>query len=197
MGLELVHATRHNHPDTSKQVGFEHADLLAAAFRLKSIKPDASTHFLELVEYRSPAEMRIVPRTHNPGSAHLAFAVDDIFEEYERMKELAVRFRSAPVLIETGPNTGGYTVYLLDCSDISLEMIQARGEGCPKRWNPMGSVRPARALDVPPRTSSHPGAVRLRAGLPVLCIVSSTSALNRDFRRFDTERVRAICEPPP
>jgi len=31
--LELVHGTRHNHPDTSKQVGFEHADLLAAAVR--------------------------------------------------------------------------------------------------------------------------------------------------------------------
>jgi len=128
LGLELVHATRHNHPYTSRQVGFEHADLLAAAFRLKGVKPEASTHILELIEYRNPRGTKIDTRTNNPGSAHLAFAVDDIFEEYERMKRLGVRFRSEPVLIETGPNQGGYTVYFLDCNDITLELIHAGGK---------------------------------------------------------------------
>ncbi len=128
LGLELVHDTRHNHPYTSKQVGFENADLLAAAFRLPGKKPEHSTHFLELIEYVHPRGTRIDTRTNNPGSAHIAFVVDDIFHEYERMKALGVRFRSEPVAIEAGPNKGGYTVYFLDCNDITLEMVQPRRE---------------------------------------------------------------------
>ena len=56
----------------------------------------------------------------------MCFAVDDIHAEYDRLKELGVRFRSPPVAIEAGPNEGGYTVYFLDCNDITLEMIQPR-----------------------------------------------------------------------
>lgn len=126
LGLELVHEGRFNLPYTSKQVGYENADLLAAAFRLKGKQPESSSHILELIEYRNPKGTKLDTRTINPGSAHLCFAVDDIFAEYERMKELGVRFRSQPVAIEAGPNQGGYTVYFLDSNDITLEMIQSR-----------------------------------------------------------------------
>ena len=124
VGLELVHEGRFNLPYTSKQVGYENADLLAAAFRLPGKKPDSSTHILELIEYRNPRGTKLDTRTMNPGSAHLCFTVDDIFAEYERLQSLGVRFRSPPVAIEAGPNAGGFTVYFLDCNDITLEMIQ-------------------------------------------------------------------------
>jgi catechol 2,3-dioxygenase-like lactoylglutathione lyase family enzyme len=126
LGLELVHEGRFNHPYTGRQVGYENADLLAAAFRLKGKKPEASTHILELIEYIHPKGRKVDTHTLNPGTAHMAFAVDDIFGEYKRMKSLGVRFRSEPVAIEAGPNKGGYTVYFLDCNDITLEMIQPR-----------------------------------------------------------------------
>ncbi len=125
LGLELVHEGRFNLPYTSRQVGYDGADLMAAAFRLKGKKPEASTHILELIEYRNPKGTKVDTRTINPGSAHMCFAVDDIFAEYDRLTELGVRFRSPPVAIEGGPNRGGYTVYFLDCNDITLEMIQA------------------------------------------------------------------------
>ncbi|GAC1632040.1 MAG: lactoylglutathione lyase [Chloroflexota bacterium] len=129
LGLELVHEGRFNLPYTSRQVGYDNADLFAAAFRLAGKQPESSTHILELIEYRHPKGSRVDTRTINPGSAHMAFAVDDIFGEYERMKALGVRFKSPPVAIEAGPNEGGYTVYFLDCNDITLEMIQPRTAG--------------------------------------------------------------------
>jgi len=125
VGLELVHEGRFNLPYTARQVGYEGADLRAAAFRLAGKEPETSTHVLELIEYINPRGTKVDTRTINPGSAHLAFAVDDIFHEYERMSALGVRFRSEPVAIEAGPNQGGYTVYFLDCNDITLEMIQS------------------------------------------------------------------------
>lgn len=129
LGLELVHEGRFNLPYTAKQVGYENADLLAAAFRLPGKVPESSTHILELVQYLNPTGTKVDTRTINPGSAHLCFAVDDMWSEYERLKGLGVRFRSEPVLIEGGPNKGGWTVYFLDCNDITLEMIQARKAG--------------------------------------------------------------------
>jgi hypothetical protein len=41
------------------------------------------------------------------------------------MASLGVRFRSEPVAIEAGINTGGFTCYFLDPDDITLEIIQA------------------------------------------------------------------------
>jgi catechol 2,3-dioxygenase-like lactoylglutathione lyase family enzyme len=83
-----------------------------------------SGHTLELVEYVAPKGEKLDTRTKNTGSAHLAFEVDDICAEYERMKALGVRFRSDPVAIAAGRNQGGYTVYFLGPDDITLEIIQ-------------------------------------------------------------------------
>jgi catechol 2,3-dioxygenase-like lactoylglutathione lyase family enzyme len=60
----------------------------------------------------------------NTGTAHLAFEVDEIWPEYERMHALGVRFRNPPVAIEAGVNKGGYGCYFVDPDDITLELIQ-------------------------------------------------------------------------
>jgi catechol 2,3-dioxygenase-like lactoylglutathione lyase family enzyme len=129
LGMELVHEMRHTHPYTSRQIGYENADLLVAAFRIAGLEPQSSTHVLELIEYRHPKGVRLDTSTNNVGSAHLAFVVDDIFAEYERLTAEGVSFRSEPVRIEAGVNEGGYTVYFRDCNGITLEMVQPR----PKR----------------------------------------------------------------
>jgi catechol 2,3-dioxygenase-like lactoylglutathione lyase family enzyme len=56
----------------------------------------------------------------NPGTAHLAFEIDDIRAEYARMAGLGVRFRSESIAIEAGINKGGSTCYFLDPDDITL-----------------------------------------------------------------------------
>ncbi len=125
LGLELVHRQEQANAYTRKFVGYPDAHLKVAQFRIAGAPVARSGHLLELVEYVAPQGTKIDTRTLNPGTAHLAFQVDDIFAEYARMLALGVRFRSEPVAIEAGINRGGYTVYFLDPDDITLEIIQA------------------------------------------------------------------------
>lgn len=124
LGLHLVHEMRHNHPYTSRQTGFPNADLLVAAFLVPGVQPSSSTHALELVQYLNPPGTRLDTRTNNVGAAHLAFTVDDIHDEYERLAGEGVVFRSPPVPIEAGVNRGGYTAYFEDPDAITLELVQ-------------------------------------------------------------------------
>lgn len=124
LGLPLLYEMRHRHPYTSRQVGYEGADLLVAAFALSQI-PGYEGGRLELIEYVHPRGEALDPSTKNAGSAHLAFVVDDIQAEHARLSALGVRFRSDPVLVEEGVNRGAYTVYLRDPDDITLELVQS------------------------------------------------------------------------
>ncbi len=96
-----------------------------AQFHIKGLPTTRSGHVLELVEYVAPQGQKVDTQTKNTGTAHLAFQVDDVRAEYERMLALGVRFRSEPIAIEAGINTGGFTCYFLDPDDITLEIIQA------------------------------------------------------------------------
>jgi catechol 2,3-dioxygenase-like lactoylglutathione lyase family enzyme len=124
LGLELVHRQEQANAYTRKFVGYPDAHLKVAQFRISAARPARSGHLLELVEYVVPKGQKVDTRTLNPGTAHLAFEVDDIQAEYHRLVAGGVRFRSEPVAIEAGINKGGYTVYFLDPDDITLEIIQ-------------------------------------------------------------------------
>ncbi|RME85265.1 MAG: VOC family protein [Caldilineae bacterium] len=125
LGMELVHTQEQANAYTRKFVGYADAHLKVAQFKIPGKEPSRSGHVLELVEYVAPKGVRVDTSTPNPGTAHLAFEVDDIHAEFARLKALGVRFRSeAPVAIEAGINKGGYTCYFLDPDDITLEMVQ-------------------------------------------------------------------------
>lgn len=123
LGLPLLYELRHRHPYTSRQVGYPGADLLVAAYALSQV-PGEEGGRLELIEYLHPRGEALDVSTKNAGSAHLAFVVDDIGAEHTRLRELGVRFRSDPVLVEEGVSKGAYTVYLRDPDDITLELVQ-------------------------------------------------------------------------
>lgn len=124
LGMELVHRQEQANAYTRKFVGYPDAHLKVAQLKIRDLPPARSGHLLELVEYVAPRGARVDTRTLNPGTAHLAFEVNDIHAEYQRMVALGVRFRSEPVAIEAGINKGGYTCYFLDPDDITLEIIQ-------------------------------------------------------------------------
>lgn len=128
LGMEVVHRQEQSNAYTRKFVGYPDAHLKVAQLKIKGRQPGRSGHLLELVEYVAPKGQKVDTRTPNPGTAHLAFEVDDIQAEYRRIVELGVRFRSEPVAIEAGINKGGYTVYFLDPDDITLEIIQPPGQ---------------------------------------------------------------------
>jgi lactoylglutathione lyase len=124
LGMELVHRQEQSNAYTRKFVGYPDAHLKVAQLRIKGRETGRSGHLLELVEYVAPKGQKVDTRTPNPGTAHLAFEVDDIQAEYRRMVALGVRFRSEPVAIEAGINKGGHTVYFLDPDDITLEILE-------------------------------------------------------------------------
>jgi catechol 2,3-dioxygenase-like lactoylglutathione lyase family enzyme len=126
VGMKLVKTFVHDQPYTSVQLGFPNAVLKAATFTIEGIPATRSGHLLELIEYVNPRGEPTDTATNRPGSAHLAFQVDDLQAEYERMKALGVRFKSDPVKITAGPNEGGWTIYFLDPNDITLEMVQPK-----------------------------------------------------------------------
>jgi catechol 2,3-dioxygenase-like lactoylglutathione lyase family enzyme len=99
-------------------VGVPDAVVGAAQLRIPG-----SSHVIELFQYAPQlAPSDLVPNT--PGHAHLCFLVDDLPAAYAELRAQGVRFLSEPVLITAGVNTGGYGVYLLDPSGITLELFQ-------------------------------------------------------------------------
>ncbi len=125
IGMKLVHSQVQHNEYTAKLVAYEGAHLKVAQLAIDAMQQQRSGHLLELVEYVYPVCEPTDTATCRPGSSHLAFQVDDIFAEYNRMHELGVRFKSEPVAITAGINKGGYTCYFLDPDDITLEILQA------------------------------------------------------------------------
>lgn len=124
LGLELVHRQQQSNAYTSRLTGYDDADLLVAMLKLPDAPSGLSGHALELIEYVHPAGEPVDAATCNPGSAHLAFAIENMAETHRRLLDRGVKFKSDPVLIEAGRNKGGYTVYFLDPDGITLELIQ-------------------------------------------------------------------------
>ncbi len=83
-----------------------------------------STHKLELFEYAVPRGEPAVPRTNQPGSAHLSLYVDNLPAAYEELKGKGVQFRSPPIEIDAGANKGGWALYMLDPDGIPVELFQ-------------------------------------------------------------------------
>lgn len=64
-----------------------------------------------------PAEIA----TNQSGSGHLCLTVDDLRACHADLKTKGVRFKSEPVTITGGPNTGGLVVYFYDPDGYTLE----------------------------------------------------------------------------
>jgi catechol 2,3-dioxygenase-like lactoylglutathione lyase family enzyme len=84
----------------------------------------AETHRLELIEYVKPRSEPVDTSTNRPGAAHLAFVVEDIEAEYERLRAAGVRFKSAPNTVTFGINRGAKAVYFNGPDGIALELLQ-------------------------------------------------------------------------
>ena len=123
LGLELIAQWDSSQPYLRTIVGYPDAELRIALLRLPG-PAGALGHHIELLEYRRPRGTRGDANTYNPGNGHVAFMVDDLGTTYTELQAKGVRFKSAPVDITHGRNTGGRAVYFFDPDDITLEMIQ-------------------------------------------------------------------------
>lgn len=124
LGFELIHRQEQANDYTRRLVGYADAHLRIAQFALPGQPRGLSTHDLELVEYVAPRGRRGDTNICNPGAAHLAFAIDDINDRYERLAAAGIHFFSPPNGITGGVNEGGFTCYFHDPDQIVLEMVQ-------------------------------------------------------------------------
>jgi lactoylglutathione lyase len=119
--FEIVFAWNPQADYIRELVGYPDADIHAAILRLPG-----SDVFLELMEYRNVDRTPVDTRTANPGTAHIAFFVDDLDTYFAELTSRGVRSVSSPVTPTIGPNEGGRAVYLIDPDGIRVELIQTR-----------------------------------------------------------------------
>jgi catechol 2,3-dioxygenase-like lactoylglutathione lyase family enzyme len=119
LGLELLFIREVRDAYFGRIVGFPGCAVKAALLRVPG-----SNYHVELFQYLQPAGETYRPRPCDPGSCHLSFLVGDLPGLYRQLVSKGVNFASEPVLIEAGPNKGGYGVYLRDPNDILIEFFQ-------------------------------------------------------------------------
>ncbi len=135
LGMEVWNSQEQQNEYTSRLVAFPDAHLKVAMLRIPGAFAGPSYHHLELVEYVNPRGEKTDVATNRPGAPHLAFVTNDIHADFARLQQAGVRFKAdAPIEIVAGRNKGGFTVYLLDPDDITLELHQ------PPPGRPWGSV---------------------------------------------------------
>jgi catechol 2,3-dioxygenase-like lactoylglutathione lyase family enzyme len=125
LGMEAVTQQTQHNEYTARLVAYPEAHLKVAMLRIPGAFAGPSNHHLELVEYVHPKGAKTDVATNRAGAPHLAFVTDDLHAEMARLKAAGVRFKAEePIEIVAGVNKGGYTVYLLDPDDITLELSQ-------------------------------------------------------------------------
>jgi catechol 2,3-dioxygenase-like lactoylglutathione lyase family enzyme len=83
---------------------------------------------LELLRYHEPqGAVQTSLNLYDAGSAHIAFGVDDIDAEYERLRAAGVRFVSAPVTIAEGDFAGAQAAYAYDPDGNCVELVSSVG----------------------------------------------------------------------
>ena len=125
LGLTLVRRRPHVDSDyVAQQTGYDNVILNVASFQIAEGSPT-----LELVQYMSHAGPPAAAATNQPGCSHLCLLVSDLPSAYDELRARGVAFRSAPVHITAGPNTGGLVVYFADPDGYTLELFQPLGRG--------------------------------------------------------------------
>ncbi len=119
LGLEVLFTREVRADYFARIVGLPGCVVRAALLRI----PNSNYH-LELFEYLTPAGKAHQPRPCDPGSSHLALLVDDLPALYARLRSSDAEFVSEPVLIDAGPNRGGYAAYVRDPNGILIELFQ-------------------------------------------------------------------------
>jgi catechol 2,3-dioxygenase-like lactoylglutathione lyase family enzyme len=107
------------------------ADIVAYQnLKMKAVLLMGGGEKLELIQYISPRGTAVDPDSKNPGTAHLAFVVDDAFEWHKTLTDAGVKIRSPrPVLITSGAHKDWHAFYLYDPDGISLEFMQPPKQG--------------------------------------------------------------------
>lgn len=117
LGAKFLYRAEGSPKDVEKEVNVPGAITKLAVLKL-------GPHTIELVEYVNP---KIRPQGLSAaaiGTLHLAFEVDNIDAEVERLEKKGVKFNAPPKYIEKGENKGWVWTYFNDPDGCQLELVE-------------------------------------------------------------------------
>lgn len=117
LGLELVVERNVQGGYMAELMGYPGTHLRLAFLR-------AGNELLELIQYLEPVGNPVDTTKYNPGTAHVCFRVSDLKAVYRHVLEQGASIQSGPVAITSGPNRGGFAMYLYDSDGIAVELLQ-------------------------------------------------------------------------
>lgn len=121
LGMTLHRRRPHVDNDyVALQTGYTGVVLNVASFKVSEDSPVS----LEVVQYMNHAGPPAETATNRSGNSHLCLTVNDLRAAFADLKAKGVRFKSEPVTITAGPNTGGLVVYFYDPDGYTLELFQ-------------------------------------------------------------------------
>jgi catechol 2,3-dioxygenase-like lactoylglutathione lyase family enzyme len=121
LGMTLHRRRPHVDNDyVALQTGYAGVVLNVASFKVSEDSPVS----LEVVQYMNHAGPPAETATNRSGNSHLCLTVNDLRAAFADLTAKGVRFKSEPVTITAGPNTGGLVVYFYDPDGYTLELFQ-------------------------------------------------------------------------
>jgi catechol 2,3-dioxygenase-like lactoylglutathione lyase family enzyme len=120
LGMTFVGQRETEADYVSQQTGYPGLRLAVASF---TINP-TSEEIINLVQYMTQSGQPSDQATNRPGNSHVCAFVDDIDAAYRELRAKGVSFQSEPVAITSGPNEGGFVVYLHDPDGYTIELFQ-------------------------------------------------------------------------
>jgi catechol 2,3-dioxygenase-like lactoylglutathione lyase family enzyme len=119
LGLSATSVAEVETPEVRQIVGIPDASL-----RISTVKIPGGTR-LELIQYVRPSGRKVDTRPFNPGTAHIAFLVDDIQTTYEDLLQKGVKFVNPPVWNSGNDGKGRWGVsYLHGPDNLIIELIE-------------------------------------------------------------------------
>ena len=120
LGLQVVGEIESVAPPTGNHTGIANAKR-----KLVFLGLPGEQHLIELVHYIDPPAAEGHLNKHQLGASHLCFHVDDLQADYQRLKQMGVRFETEPKFTETPVGRLG-VIYFRDVEDNWLELIEGK-----------------------------------------------------------------------
>lgn len=118
LGLQVVGQIESIAPPAGNHTGIPHSKRTLVFLGFPGEK-----HLIELVHYIAPPAPDGHLGKHQMGTTHLCFSVDDLQADYDRLKELGVRFETEPKFTDTPTGRLG-VIYARDPEGNWLELIE-------------------------------------------------------------------------
>lgn len=120
LGLEVVRVSeRRDLPSYDTILGYKNVHL-----RVVLLSHPVNDFILELFQYINPPAAKRELSNYYIGSSHVAFQVDDINEQYNRLKLLGYSSINPPIDVVRSGQTVARAMYALDPDGISVELFQ-------------------------------------------------------------------------